>query len=259
MSTMELLANRPQSGLTALSESNSYVRPIARRDFRRDDYSASPTAKRPPASPLGPIGFCIGTLLGGALQALLLPGLRATSKYLRRLHDERAAIDCGSGREWGRLEKIYNRTLDRLGDTRNTAGLWQRLVLVAEADCVLPYRVSEPHFLAIPSVREWLSNAYVRADLKLLASEKIFGTATDTDAARQRLADWYAHYTAEDSALAVARINAAISGLVAGVLSNLNRSEQLLIELMRYSNLSRRQTQTPMFCYDRERLVANNN
>jgi hypothetical protein len=87
----------------------------------------------------------------------------------------------------------------------------------------------------------------------------ILGVALDVVAARRRLSDWYAHYTAEDSARAASRIDAAVSGLVAGVLSTLNVSEQLLIDVMRQSNVARKEAQITCHKCEGNRSAANKN
>jgi hypothetical protein len=256
MLAIEPLASYLQSRYPVRGKGNAY-QPVEGRVLRRDDHPAPRTNLRADAAAVG----CIADVLVLALRIFLLPGFRTISRYLRRLHWERRALDWNSNCKWGLLEPIYDATLDRLGNARNASGWWGTVVLVAEGGCILPHSGSEPHFLAIPSVREWLSNEYVRTDLKVLASEMILGVALDTVAARRRLSDWYAHYTAEDSARAASRIDAAVSGLVAGVLSSLNVSEQLLVDVMRQSNVARKEAQITTFCYKCEsnRSAANKN
>jgi hypothetical protein len=162
----------------------------------------------------------------------IVPGWPATS-HLRRLGCERVVMAAGAFREADSLDRAFDATLDRLGNAKDEASWWRKLVLTAEGDYVLPYNGFDPHFLRIPSVRDWLSNGYVRADLKTLATEKILASGRNTDITRERLACSYARYTAEDPGLAAGTIDVVVNGLVAGILSALSPSQRIVADLMR--------------------------
>lgn len=160
----------------------------------------------------------------------------------RRLRCERRAMGCDAWRPTNLLDHLYDQTLDRLGDTRSEPSWWRKVILQAEGDYILPQEKSGddgdgPHFLRIPSAREWLSDYQVRADLKALATEKILADGAATGELRGRLAQSYAHHTLDDPALAGVRINTVLNGLVAGALSALGPREHVIVSLMRESNL----------------------
>jgi hypothetical protein len=140
-------------------------------------------------------------------------------------------------RQCGIINGLYDQTLDRLGNNKKEPSWWRCIVLTAEGDYILPYKHLDPHFLRIASVRDWLSNCDVRDEFKTLATRKILGDSTDTKVLRQRLAQSYAHYTAEDPSLAAAAIETVQNGLIAGVTSALNPSHRIIVDLIRESNL----------------------
>jgi hypothetical protein len=187
------------------------------------------------AADLGAIGACIATVLTHTLKvcALLLP----------RLRHERRAMDSDAPNNRDFLDRIYNATLDRLSNNWSEPSWWRKVIKKAQGDYILPRQKTDsdpaaPHFLRIASVREWLSDYYVRDDLKALATEAILGgCGVDTAIRRDRLAQAYANYTFDDPSAAGSAIDTAVSGLFAGVLSSLSASEQIMVNLMRAHNL----------------------
>lgn len=187
------------------------------------------------AANLGAIGACIATVLTQALKvcALLLPRLR---------HERRALnVDAPKNRDF--LDGLYNATLDRLGNNWGEPSWWRKVIRKAQGDYILPRQKigsgpAAPHFLRIESVREWLSDCEVRDDLKALATDELLGgCSADTAVRRDRLAQAYAHHTFNDPSMAGSAIDAAVAGLIAGVLSSLSASEQIMVNLMRAHNL----------------------
>ncbi len=179
------------------------------------------------------------------IASLLLP--RKAGTHLSRLRCERRAMAPGARTDADLLGDIYDTTLDRLGNNRNEPAWWRKVVLTAEGDYILPY--GEPgdddaglSFLRSVSVREWLSDRHVRADLKILATERMLAEGTDTGVIRARLAQSYADYTYDHPLLAKARINTVVSGLVAGALSSLGPQERIIVSLIRENNLRINQT-----------------
>lgn len=193
------------------------------------------TSRRPTARAVGVSGIAAG------IAVVLTSALKICALFMPRLRCERRAMAPSAQRKADVLDEIYDATLDRLGNNRNGTTWWRRIVLMAQGDYVLPYgRAGSdhtgPHLLRIESVRQWISDYYVRGDLKALATEEIFGDVIDTSGIRARLAQSYAHYTLEDPILAKVRIDTVVSGLVAGVLSSLRPSERTIVSLMRESN-----------------------
>jgi hypothetical protein len=194
------------------------------RSFARYRQSDSSTA-------MSKLRVCAAVLLGMILRLFwLLPGKPAAR--LNRLYWERNAMAPEAAAPASQLDRSYNATLDRLGADNETSW-WRELILNAEGDYVLPYRNSDPHPLRIASVRDWLSDCYVRTDLKALATEKILAGSTNSVAVRERLAQSYARYTSDDPHLASGPIHIALLGLIAGVNSTLDPSDRILLDLMR--------------------------
>ena len=188
---------------------------------------------------LSSIGTCMAAVLTNLLQipSLLVRG--RTGAHLRRLRCERRAMAPEAKSKIDLLDSAYEATLDRLGDYRKEPW-WRKILLKAEGDYVLPYGKSDhfgPHFLRIESVCQWLSDYHVRADLKVLATERILVVGADTEAVRARLAQSYARYTFDDPILAKTPIDTVVCGLVAGALSSLGPSEQMMLSLIRESNI----------------------
>ncbi len=181
---------------------------------------------------LGTFGNGVAVLLRTLLKlSWLLPGARFS-----RLRCERRAVGPGRRPQANILDYIFDATLDRMGNNRNEPSWWRSIVLTAEGDYMLPYSEFDPHFLRIPSIRDWLSDCYVRADLKVLAKERLLAEGTETRAVRERLAVSYSRYTSDDPAFATASIDTALLGLTAGALSTLSPSERIIVELMRETN-----------------------
>ncbi len=194
------------------------------------------------AGGLRSIGACVAAILTDVLKisSLLLP--RKAGAHLSRLRCERRAMAPGPPSNADLLGGIYDTTLDRLGNNRNEPAWWRKVVLTAEGDYILPYGKPDgdhagPHFLRILSVREWLSDYHVRADLKALATERILAEGTDTGVIRTRLAQSYAHHTFDDPILAEVPIDTVVSGLIAGALSSFGLQERIIVSLIRESNL----------------------
>ena len=186
--------------------------------------------------PVSTFGNGVAILLKTFLKlSWLLPG-RARARFIR-LRRERQAVGPGRRPQPNILDTMFDTTLDRLGNLRNEPSWWRRLVLTAEGDYILPNSNFDPHFLRIPSVRDWLTDCFVRADLKVLAKERLLAGGTDTSAIRERLALSYSRYTSDDPALAGGSIDTVLFGLIAGALSVLSPSERFIAELMREVNL----------------------
>jgi hypothetical protein len=188
------------------------------------------------------ISRCIAAVLTNVLKMRSLLSLRATGEGFNRLRSERGAMAPEAGNNADLLDGIYDATLDRLGNGRGEPSWWRRVVLKAEGDYVLPYQKLDPHILRIESVREWLSDYRVRADLKALATERILAYETDAGVIRARLAQSYARCTLDDSASAQVHIETVLSGLVAGALSSLGPSERMMVSLIQQSNRRINQT-----------------
>lgn len=188
---------------------------------------------------LGGIGTCIAAVLTKALMMPLLGLPRKARAHVRRLRCERSAMEPAAWSKADLLDAAYDATLDRLGNKRNEPTWWRKVLLTAEGNYILPCGTAEhagPHHLRIDSVRQWLSDYHVRADLKALATERILADGTDTAGIRARLAQSYAHYTFNDPMLAEAPIETVLCGLVAGALCSLAPSEQMMVSLIRQSN-----------------------
>lgn len=217
-------------------------RPLAERTCEHGVNYTDPRRKTALAGSLRSIGTCVAAVLTNALKILSLLLPRKAWTHLSQLRCERRAMAPWARREADLLDAIYGATLDRLGNKRNESAWWREVVLTAEGDYVLPYGKSDaddagPHLLRIESVREWLSNYHVRADLKALATERILADGTDTAFIRARLAQSYADHTSDDPILARVPIDTVVCGLVAGALSSLGTSERIVVSLMRENNL----------------------
>jgi hypothetical protein len=189
------------------------------------------------AGGLGSIGKYTAAVLTLVLKIRsLLPQSTAGARFCR-LRSERRALAAKVRGSADSLDGIYDTILDRLGNTRSQPSWLRRVVLTAESDYVLPFEQFDPHFLRIESVRDWLSDDEVRADLKALATERILADGADTAAIRARLAQSYARYTSDDPILARVRIDTVLSGLVASALSSLGPSERITVNLVQQSNL----------------------
>jgi hypothetical protein len=199
---------------------------------------------------LARLGSCVAAILvaaQGMPRAFLSKKARM---HLHRLRCERRAMALDAREEPSLLDGIYDATLDRLGSVPDGSAWWRRVMLAAEAKYVLPYQHSNaepdgyvgPHFLSIPSLRQWLADRHVRADLKVLATETILATECDVGAIRKRLAQSYADHTYEGPEFANVPIAAAVDGLVAGALCLLRPAERLVVGLMRETNLQNRRT-----------------
>jgi hypothetical protein len=186
---------------------------------------------------------CIAAVLTSFLKMRSLLPFRAMAGVgFSRLRCERGAMAPGADNNPDLLDGIYDATLNRLGNGRGEPSWWRRVVFKAEGDYVLPYQKLDPHILRIESVREWLSDYQVRADLKALATERILVYGTDAGVFRARLAQSYARCTLDDPALAQVHIESVLSGLVAGALSSLGPSERMLVSLIQQSNRQINQT-----------------
>jgi hypothetical protein len=184
---------------------------------------------------LGIVGKAAAFLLQKVLTITCLLTGRAT--HLNRLWCERRAMGPGRQLQANSLDRTFDATLDRLSNNRKEPSWWRRIVLTAEGDYILPYKNIDPHLLRIPSIRDWLSDCYVRADFKTLAQEKLATGLADNGPARDRLARSYARYTFDHPALANVAIDTVLLGLAESVLSELHPSELIVVDLMRESNL----------------------
>jgi uncharacterized protein YjiS (DUF1127 family) len=184
---------------------------------------------------VGPFGNGLALILKQFLTlSWLLPGKAAA--HFRHLRCERRAMAPQRRRQQNTLDSIYETMLDRLGNCKSESSWWRRIILTAEGDYILPYRKFDPHFLRIPSVRDWLSDCYVRGDLKVLATDRLLANGIDTGPVRERLACAYSRYTSNEPMLAAASIDTVVFGLLAGALSMLSPSERIIVELMRQTN-----------------------
>jgi hypothetical protein len=179
--------------------------------------------------------FCVAVLTNAQKLSWLLPsgGFR---RSLNRRRRERGAMTIDYAKESVFLDRVFGPTLARLGSFQVSLPSWHRVIVEVEANYLLLHAGADPHFLRMESVRDWLRDTQVCADLKTLAMERLGGIATDAETTRRRLAQSYAKYTFDDPVLAATPIETAIAGLVAGALSSFSEAERLILGLMRESN-----------------------
>jgi hypothetical protein len=137
---------------------------------------------------------------------------RALAPLVKQLRAERQAGTDSANVKTALLDAPLEETLNRLQDIESHDTWWRELLQRAESAYV------RPDYLAKPSIRDWLTEAAVRDDLKTLARAALLPGSVDQAAITARLAERYAHYTGEAAPLATGPIEAIVNILLAGTL-----------------------------------------
>jgi hypothetical protein len=128
------------------------------------------------------------------------------------------------------LDVPLEETLNRLQDIESHDSWWRELLQRAES------RYVRPDYLAKPSIREWLSEATVRDDLKTVARGTLLPGSADQTAITARLAERYAHHTGEATPLATGPIEAIVNILLAGTLSRATKGDLVVAGMVQESH-----------------------
>jgi hypothetical protein len=89
-----------------------------------------------------------------------------------------------------------------------------------------------PEFFRIPALREWLADHEAQASFRILARDALEVSSSPTQPAHDRLRRSYADHTGEHELRADGPIEVVVGVLVAGVLSELDRSDTVVVALL---------------------------
>ena len=112
---------------------------------------------------------------------------RALAPVVRQLHAERQAGADSASVKTALLNGPLEETLSRLQNIEAHDTWWRELLQRAQSEYV------RPDYLAKSSIRDWLSEASVRDDLRALARATLLPGTVDQSAIKARLAERYAH------------------------------------------------------------------
>ena len=148
-----------------------------------------------------------------ALASRLLPFATVALKAGSRLNAERRAGQQPVSSDL--MERNLDQTLNRLrgGSIDNS---WWQDVLVR-----MGHEYVTPDFLKAPALQEWLAQARVAEDLKVLASAIIMGRDAGDPEVRERLTRTYSDLTGEARQLAKGPIDVTVGILVAGYIASI--------------------------------------
>jgi hypothetical protein len=138
---------------------------------------------------------------------------RALAPLVKQLRAVRQAGADSAHVKVALLDAALETTLNRLHDIESHVTWWGELLQRAETAYV------RPDYLAKPTIRDWLSEAAVRDDLKTLALAALLPRSGNQAAIIARVADRYAHHTGEAAPLAAGPIQAIVNILLAGTLA----------------------------------------
>ena len=152
----------------------------------------------------------------------LVPIAQALAPFVQQLRAERRAGEDSARVNPALLDGLFEETLNRLQDIKSHDSWWRELLQRAQSAYV------RPEYIAKPSIREWLTEAAVRDDLKALARAELLPESEDSAAIRARLAERYAVRTGEATQLASGPIGAIVSILLAGALAQVDKGDRLV-------------------------------
>src|SRR5271154_2197479 len=155
----------------------------------------------------------------------LIPIAQALAPFIGQLREERRAGNSARVNT-ALLDGLLEETLNRLQDIESHDSLWREVLKRAESAYV------RPEYLAKPSIREWLTEAAVRDDLKALARAELLPGSEDSAGITARLAERYAVYTGEATRLASGPIGAIVSILLAGAFAPADKGDRLTAGLV---------------------------
>jgi hypothetical protein len=154
----------------------------------------------------------------------------ALAPLVKQLRAERQAGGGSANVKTALLDAPLEETLNRLQDIESNDTWWRELLQKAASAYV------RPDYLAKPSIREWLSEAVVRDDLRTLARATLLPGSGDQAGITARLAERYNHYTGEASPLATGPIQAIVNILLAGTLSRGTKGDLLVAGFVQESH-----------------------
>ena len=155
---------------------------------------------------------------------------KALAPVVRQLRAERQAGADSASVKTALLDGPLEETLSRLHNIEAHDTWWRELLQRAQSEYV------RPDYLAKLSIRDWLSEASVRDDMKTLARAMLLPGTVDQDAISARLAERYAHYTGEAVPLATGPIEAIVNILLAGSLARGTKGDLLVAGLIQESH-----------------------
>ena len=153
------------------------------------------------------------SVLASLLRPVAQAAFKYAAKYASRLYAERKA-----GRDPTNLplmESSLDQTLDRLRGGKVEDSWWRKVL------GQLGHQYIAPDFLKNQELREWLADASVADDMKVLAKALIMGGAVSDMEIRARLAKSYSSRTGEASHLADEPIDVTAAILVAGYIASI--------------------------------------
>jgi hypothetical protein len=153
----------------------------------------------------------------------------ALAPLVKQLRAERQAGANSTHVKAALLDAALEKTLNRLHDIEAHDTWWGELLQRAETKYV------RPDYLAKPSIRDWLSEAAVRDDLKTLGLAALLPPSGDQAAIIARVADRYAHHTGEAAPLATGPIQAIVNILLAGTLAPGTKGDFVVAGLVQQS------------------------
>ena len=164
------------------------------------------------------------------LAKTLVPFAHALAPFIQQLRAERRAGGDSARLNTALLDGLLEETLSRLQDIEVHDSWWRELLQQAQCAYV------RPDYLAKPSVREWLTEAAVRDDLKALARAELLAGSEDSPAITARLAERYAAHTGEALRLASGPIQAVVRILLAGAFARVDKGDRLVGGLIQASH-----------------------
>lgn len=140
---------------------------------------------------------------------------------VRQLRAERLAARPAVRPPADLLATTWDETLDRLRGGVPDEAWWKRVL-----DSV-GHALVAPDFFRVASVREWLAQRQVRADLAAIATARVLGHAEDDAEARERLRQAYMRCTGEAARLADDRVDVALAVLAAGFVAGVEPAHRV--------------------------------
>ena len=164
------------------------------------------------------------SVLASLLRPVAQAAFKYAAKYASRLYAERKA-----GRDPTNLplmESSLDQTLDILREGKIDDSWWQKVL------GQLGHQYITPDFLKNQELREWLADASVADDMKVLAKALIMGGAVSDTEIRARLAKSYSSRTGEASHLADEPIDVTAAILVAGYIASIPAAQRPLAGML---------------------------
>jgi hypothetical protein len=155
---------------------------------------------------------------------------RALAPLIKQLRAERQAGTDFAHVKTALIDALLEETLNRLQDIEWHDTWWRELLQRAASAYV------RPDYLAKPSIREWLSEAAVRSDLKTLARAALLSESVDQAGTTARLVERYAHHTGEAAPFAAGPIEAVVNILLAGTLALGTKGDLVIAGLVQQSH-----------------------